>query len=77
MTTILVWLGSGFAFAVGVCFGADLMRRLASESSTIGIIDIQKRANELLEERISVGERQAEYLRQIADTLQHREGIRV
>ena len=70
MTTIFVWLGSGFAFSVGVCVGAYAMRSLVDDRPWKSAIqELQERANELLEERNVIGERLAEYMRQIADNL--------
>ena len=63
MTTILIWLGSGFAFAVGVVFGAWLMRRANGSADAA---EVNRKANEALQERNAIGREQVEALKQIA-----------
>ena len=65
--TILIWLGSGFAFAVGVCLGAFLMRLVWRDRGKAerNLDD----ANDLLRKRNEIGERQAEALEVIAARL--------
>jgi uncharacterized membrane-anchored protein YhcB (DUF1043 family) len=62
--TILIWLGSGFAFAVGVCLGAFLMRLVWRDRGKAerNLAD----ANDLLRKRNEIGERQAEALETLA-----------
>lgn len=64
LLTILVWLGSGFAFAVGVIVGMCIMgRAMSNEKKNNAITD---EVNALLRERNAIGERQAAALEQIA-----------
>lgn len=66
METIIVWLGSGFAFAIGILAGAMLAgfilrdRRKADE--------VTEHVNDLLKERNAIGERQVRALERIADS---------
>lgn len=63
VTTILVWLGSGFAFAFGMAVGAALMRRKPTDYQEV--IKKSHRANELLQQRNDIGEQQVQALRKI------------
>lgn len=65
METVLIWLGSGFAFSFGVYFGAWSCRRRDSE-----LAKQQSNANDLLLERNVIGLRQAEALEQIAKLIE-------
>ena len=60
---VLTWLGSGFAFAIGICIGAYLMRWLcgrdgeAARKATLHYADvarIMRRRNDLLEEQNAI-----------------------
>jgi hypothetical protein len=68
MTTILVWLGSGFAFAVGVGFGAWLMRSTWKRPKDV--LEVEKKATEALLERNEIGRDQVEALDRIASALE-------
>ncbi len=60
METILVWLGSGFAFAVGIGVGAWLVRTMKVPDKWAD------RSADLLEARNAIGLREAEALEKIA-----------
>jgi hypothetical protein len=64
MSTILVWLGNGFAFTVGASIGGFLVGLLLRAKP-----DEAKKATALLEERNRIGERQAGALEDIAERL--------
>ena len=68
MTTILIWLGSGFAFSAGVCFGAWLMR--ATWKRPKDVLDVERKATEALLERNEIGREQVAALERIAATLE-------
>ena len=63
--TILIWLGSGFAFAVGVCLGAFLMARTWRDR--VKADKITADVNDLLRERNYIGKLQANALERIAE----------
>ena len=66
METILIWLGSGFAFAVGLAFGAFLMRVVLRDRG-------KESANqELFEKR---ADRQTELMQVNANLLSERNDI--
>lgn len=69
MATILIWLGSGFAFAVGVVFGAWLMRRANGSADAV---EVNRKANEALQERNQIGREQVAALERIASALEPR-----
>ena len=64
LLTILIWLGSGFAFAVGFIVGMCIMGRAMSNEKKNN--DLAAEVNALLRERNAIGERQAAALEQIA-----------
>ena len=66
METILIWLGSGFAFAVGLASGAFLMRVVLRDRS-------KEAANQELFERRA--DRQTELMQVNADLLKERNDI--
>lgn len=66
MTTVLIWLGSGFAFAVGFFAGARVAHIAKGTNDKQG-----EQANEHLAERNRIGLRQAEALENIAHELIH------
>ena len=65
MIDILIWLGSGFAFALGICVGAWAMRATFPKDSRN--LD---NANDLLRERNEIGRRQVAALERIASKLE-------
>lgn len=65
MTTILIWLGSGFAFAVGVCVGVWLMTVRDRSLKRAG--DSAQEATDLLRERNEIGKRQLAALETLAE----------
>ncbi len=68
--TILIWLGSGFALAVGVFIGATLMCWVANARSKTD--ETAAESVTLLRERNEIGTRQAELLVRIACCLEER-----
>lgn len=68
MLTILIWLGSGFAFAAGFCAGLWFftltVRRQTDNTAK------QDVANDLLRERNDIGRRHAVALERMAKTLE-------
>lgn len=60
LTTILIWLGSGFAFAAGFGFGVWFLVRNQDKG-------LAKQTLEVLKERNVIGFQQAEQLKRIAD----------
>jgi hypothetical protein len=68
MTTILVWLGSGFAFAIGVFCGAWLMKSV--HKTPKDVLAGNEKATEALLERNKIGREQVEVLSAIAVTLE-------
>ena len=68
MATIFIWLGSGFAFAVGVCCGAWLMR-IAWNSSKEEKPAVDAGINALVE-RNRITWDQVEALQRIADAIE-------
>ena len=68
--TILIWLGSGFAFAVGVCLGAFLMLLVWRDKHKND--SIVNEVNALLRTRNEIGERQADLLERIAESLDNK-----
>lgn len=69
MATILVWLGSGFAFSVGVCFGAWIMR--ATWKRPNDVVEVERNATAALLARNEIGRQQVEYLRRIASAMEY------
>lgn len=74
MTTILIWLGSGFAFGVGCIVGAWLMmvKNTRTESAYEKMFAQQEVAGELLSVRNEIGLRELRALERIADSLAER-----
>ncbi len=72
LSTILIWLGSGFAFAIGVFFGAWLMKSTKADNQhAMDKADMHAaEVNALLAERNSIGIRQAEAMERIADVIE-------
>jgi uncharacterized protein YneF (UPF0154 family) len=68
--TILIWLGSGFAFAVGVCLGIWLTARSMRDTHKQDLLNA--RSIELLEERNKIGKRQAEAMERLGDVTEGR-----
>jgi len=69
MVTILIWLGSGFAFAVGIFFGAWAMRKAGGG---LDAVKVNEKANEALQERNTIGREQVAALERIAEVLEER-----
>lgn len=67
LLTILVWLGSGFAFSVGVLVGAWLCRLSFSRSTSDR--QVQDDSLAALRERNEIGREQCDALHRIADSL--------
>ena len=67
METILIWLGSGFAFAVGVVFGAFLMRSVLKNrsDSTDRQTELMQASADLLKERNDIGRETAATMNKI------------
>ena len=68
MATILIWLGSGFAFGVGFCIGIwintlTLKRRKDNDS-------VVQKANNLLSERNEIGREHLAAFERIASALE-------
>lgn len=61
MLTILIWLGSGFAFAVGIAVGVWMCRGDGAKQAAHAMA-----TNSLLQERNKIGERQAAALERLA-----------
>jgi uncharacterized membrane-anchored protein YhcB (DUF1043 family) len=66
--TILIWLGSGFAFAVGVIFGIIITGLIWKDRKKAD--DIAAEVNALLKERNEIGSRQADALERVADAVE-------
>lgn len=65
MTTILIWLGSGFAFSVGVFCGViSVSWGVKNQKAAVGP------SEKLLEERNEIGRTQAAYLLRIAECME-------
>jgi hypothetical protein len=72
MTTILIWLGSGFAFSLGVMCGIAMFKIAGGNASRDeAYANAQARTLELLEERNEIGRRQVEALDEIAERMTH------
>ncbi len=68
MTTVMVWLGSGFAFAVGTLLGITAFGFAARRGDKqTGI------ANQYLAERNDISWQQLEVMRDICDSLRNME----
>ena len=67
MGMIVMWLGSGFAFSIGVGVCAWLMRKTAPNKE---LADETKKSVVLLEERNTIGLRQFYMLERIAESLE-------
>ena len=65
MTTILIWLGSGFAFSVGVFCGVAFVS-WGAKNQKAAIGPIEKR----LEDRNEIERQQAAYLLRIAECME-------
>jgi hypothetical protein len=65
MLTVLIWLGSGFAFSVGVAVGAWAMSRRAAT-----VANDNTKAEKLLAERNEIGLRQCKAMESIGTTLE-------
>lgn len=65
METILIWLGSGFAFAIGVCVGAWCSRRINGNEA-------ERKVNDLLKERNEIGWEQVKSLDRIAEVIERK-----
>ena len=63
MTTMLIWLGSGFAFAIGFLCGVLVIGALTKKQPVVD------KATEALLERNQIGLQQAHALEEIADQL--------
>lgn len=67
--TFLLWMGSGFAFAVGVVCGLALFKLMGNSSRDDEYAKSQAKTLELLEQRNLIGENQELQLKRIADLL--------
>lgn len=63
--TIMVWLGSGFAFSVGFLIGVIIAGSMLKKEKRAD--QISERVNHLLEQRNQIGREQADALKRIAD----------
>lgn len=63
--TILIWLGSGFAFSVGFLVGVIIAGSMLKKEKPVD--QISERVNHLLEQRNQIGREQADALKRIAD----------
>ncbi len=67
MGTILIWLGSGFAFGVGVVCGIAMFKFAGGNSARDEeYAKNQAKTLELLEQRNEIGRRQIEAMEEIA-----------
>ena len=64
METVLIWFGSGFAFAAGVVVGAFLFRTAGKEQT-----EVERKVNDLLQERNRIGHEQVLAMSEIADAI--------
>lgn len=64
---ILIWLGSGFAFSVGICLGAGAMRFLSRHPRENEAIRVNSDSLKQLSERNEIGREQVKYLGMIAE----------
>lgn len=68
MVTILIWLGSGFAFSVGVVVGARIM--LMPGKAAQAAMDANEKSIAALLERNKIGSEQLSALERIASSLE-------
>jgi len=68
-TTILIWLGSGFAFAAGVFFGAFLMSMVMKKRDPS---DYEKQSLAAMLRRNEIDECKVNVLERLADNMQQR-----
>lgn len=68
MTTVMIWLGSGFAFSVGVLFGAWIIR--SSWKPSPEMRESNDKATAALRERNEIGRLQVAILERIAATME-------
>ena len=66
---ILTWLGSGFAFAIGVCIGVWIMRGLTKDRSASEVHETNAKSIAALTERNAIGREHSHQFERIADAL--------
>lgn len=67
METILIWLGSGFAFASGFAVGVWILRKSYGEN----VSERENIINKLLEKRNEIGNLQLSTLERIAEAMKN------
>jgi len=72
MESLLIWLGSGFAFAVGVFAGVLLMHAPTSSQAKRNAEIAEESINELRRRNV-IGGQQVDYLERIAEALELRQ----
>ena len=68
--TFLLWLGSGFAFAVGVCCGVFAIKWASKHPLNDSVDDTNRQSLNALKERNEISREQVEALERIASAIE-------